>query len=42
MIAWVVIGAAIIYTGLRFIRAGYAFYGQILAGGGIAVLYLAV
>jgi uncharacterized membrane protein len=33
-------GAVLIAAGLRFVRAGYQFYGQVLAGGGLAVLYL--
>jgi uncharacterized membrane protein len=35
-------GAALIAAGLRFSRAGYDVYGQILAGGGLAALYLSV
>jgi uncharacterized membrane protein len=35
-------GLALIAGGLRFSRAGYAAYGQMLTGGGLGVLYLAV
>src|SRR5262249_38905993 len=32
-------GAALIYTGLVCVRRGYALYGQVLSGCGIAILY---
>ena len=35
-------GMALVVGGLRLGRAGYAAYGQVLTGGGLAVLYLAV
>lgn len=35
-------GVALLYAGGRFERAGHVRYGQILAGGGLAVLYLSV
>jgi uncharacterized membrane protein len=35
-------GVALVGGGLRFARAGFAAYGQILSGGGLAVLYLSV
>lgn len=35
-------GLALIAAGLRFARIGYAVYGQMLTGGGLGVLYLAV
>ena len=34
-------GAALIYVGGRFVRKGYDVYGQMLTGGGIAILYVA-
>src|SRR4051812_35773450 len=34
-------GFTLVAGGLRFARAGYATYGQVLTGGGLAVLYLA-
>ncbi len=37
-----VAGMALVGGGLRLGRAGYAAYGQVLTGGGLAVLYLAV
>lgn len=37
-----VIGLAIVWLGTRFSRRGYPLYGQILSGGGIAILYLCV
>ena len=33
-------GGALAYAGMRFVRAGYPLYGQIISGGGIAILYL--
>ena len=33
-------GAVLIAAGFRFVRRGFAFYGQVLAGGGLAILYL--
>jgi uncharacterized membrane protein len=35
------IGLALIYAGIRFTRVGYALYGQMVAGAGVAVLYVA-
>jgi hypothetical protein len=35
-------GAALIVFGQRFVSKGLAFYGQVLTGGGIGVLYLAI
>jgi hypothetical protein len=35
-----VAGLALVILGARFLRAGYALYGQILTGGGIATLYV--
>jgi len=35
-------GTALVWFGGRFVRAGYAVYGQILKGGGIAILYLSI
>jgi uncharacterized membrane protein len=35
-----VFGLALVYGGLRFVRAGYDAYGQMIAGGGAAILYL--
>ena len=35
-----VLGAALIFAGARFARRGYALYGQMLAGGGVAILYV--
>lgn len=35
-----VLGFVLVYAGLRFVRAGYAFYGQMISGGGAAILYL--
>ena len=35
-----VLGAVFVYAGLRFTRGGYPVYGQMLTGGGIAVLYV--
>jgi uncharacterized membrane protein len=34
------IGAALVWSGRRFVRAGYALYGQLLIGAGIAILYV--
>ena len=34
------LGAALAYAGTRFVRAGYPLYGQMISGGGIAVLYV--
>ena len=33
-------GGLLAYAGMRFVRAGYPLYGQIISGGGIAILYL--
>jgi uncharacterized membrane protein len=35
-----VTGAVLTYAGVRFVRAGYALYGQMLSGTGVAVLYV--
>jgi uncharacterized membrane protein len=35
-----IVGAALIYAGAWFVRKGYALYGQMLTGGGVAVLYV--
>ena len=35
-----VVGALLVWAGMWFIRAGYPLYGQIVCGGGIAVLYV--
>lgn len=35
-----VVGMALIAAGLQFTRRGYSFYGQVVAGGGGAILYL--
>lgn len=35
-----VLGLLLTYAGLRFVRAGYAVYGQMITGGGAAILYL--
>jgi uncharacterized membrane protein len=35
-----VVGLLLIYSGLRFVRAGYSVYGQMISGGGAAILYL--
>lgn len=35
-----IVGALLVYVGMRFVRAGYKFYGQIVSGGGVAVLYV--
>ena len=35
-----IVGLLLVYAGLRFVRAGYAIYGQMISGGGIAVLYV--
>lgn len=37
-----VAGLALAWIGRRFARAGYRLYGQMLTGGGIAILYLSV
>ena len=36
------IGLALMYAGTRFVKRGYAAYGQILAGGGGAIVYLSI
>ncbi|HEX6210895.1 MAG TPA: DUF2339 domain-containing protein, partial [Methylomirabilota bacterium] len=38
----VVAGLALVAVGHGFARRGFAFYGQIVAGGGLAVLYLSI
>lgn len=35
-----VLGLALIYGGTRFVRAGYAIYGEMICGGGVAILYV--
>ena len=35
-----VLGLVLTYAGLRFVRAGYALYGQMITGGGAAILYV--
>ena len=35
-----IFGAVLVYAGGRFARAGYAAYGQMIVGGGIAVMYV--
>lgn len=35
-------GLALIYTGIRFVRAGYAAYGQMISGCGTAILYVSI
>jgi uncharacterized membrane protein len=35
-------GLALIYTGMRFGRAGYSTYGQMIAGCGAAILYVSI
>jgi uncharacterized membrane protein len=35
-----VAGGLLVYVGMRFVRSGYLLYGQIISGGGIAILYL--
>jgi uncharacterized membrane protein len=35
-----IVGLLLVYAGLRFVRAGYAIYGQMISGGGIAVMYV--
>ena len=37
-----VAGSALIYAGVRFARAGYPLYGQMIIGGGIAILYVSI
>jgi uncharacterized membrane protein len=36
-----IVGMLLVYGGLRFVRAGYALYGQLITGCGVAVLYVA-
>lgn len=38
----VLAGLALVWAGHRFVSAGYRTYGQILTGGGLAVMYLAI
>src|SRR6185436_15296577 len=38
----VIAGMALVWAGHRFVRSGYRAYGQILTGGGLAVMYLAI
>jgi uncharacterized membrane protein len=35
-----IVGLALVFAGTRFVRAGYALYGQMVSGGGAAVLYV--
>jgi uncharacterized membrane protein len=35
-------GGLLIYAGVRFVRAGYPLYGQMITGGGIAILYVSI
>jgi uncharacterized membrane protein len=35
-----IVGLLLVYGGLRFVRAGYALYGQLITGCGVAVLYV--
>ena len=35
-----IVGALLVYAGIRFVRAGYRVYGQMISGGGLAVLYV--
>ena len=35
-----VVGLALVYVGTRFVRAGYSLYGQMISGGGAAILYV--
>jgi uncharacterized membrane protein len=35
-----IVGLVLTCVGLRFVRAGYALYGQMITGGGAAILYL--
>jgi uncharacterized membrane protein len=35
-------GAVLLYGGWRFMRSGYWLYGQVIAGGGAAVLYISI
>jgi len=37
-----VLGAALIVAGHRLARRGYALYGQMLSGGGVAILYVSI
>ena len=34
------LGVILVYVGTRFVRAGYALYGQMISGGGAAILYV--
>ncbi len=38
----VIAGLALVWAGHRFVASGYRAYGQILTGGGLAVMYLAI
>ncbi|HJY35473.1 MAG TPA: DUF2339 domain-containing protein [Vicinamibacterales bacterium] len=38
----VIAGLALVWAGHRFVTSGYRAYGQILTGGGLAVMYLAI
>ena len=35
-----VLGLTLVYVGTRFVRSGYALYGQMISGGGAAILYV--
>lgn len=37
-----VLGLVLLEAGRRFVQRGYGFYGQVLSGGGIAVMYVAI
>jgi hypothetical protein len=37
-----IVGLSLVFAGARFRRAGYALYGQMVSGGGIAVLYVCI
>lgn len=34
------LGLTLVYVGTRFVRSGYALYGQMISGGGAAILYV--
>ncbi|HEY7447628.1 MAG TPA: DUF2339 domain-containing protein, partial [Vicinamibacterales bacterium] len=37
-----VAGGSLVFAGVRFARAGYPLYGQMITGGGIAILYVSI
>jgi uncharacterized membrane protein len=37
-----VAGVGLAYAGMRFVRAGFSLYGQVISGGGIAIVYLSI